>query len=56
MDAMSNIYSPENIARSRARAASMRHQVAEGVLEDIWLTTADEIDTYANEREMHHAS
>lgn len=48
---MENIYSAENIARSRARATSIRNQVANGLLEDAWLVTADEIDSYARERE-----
>ncbi len=47
---MENIYSRENIARSRARADSIRRQVADGELELSWLVTADEIEKYADER------
>ena len=49
---MTNIYTPENIARSRARAASMRALVDEGHLGAEWRTVADEIDAYADEREQ----
>lgn len=46
-----NIYSPENIARSRARAAWMRAAVERGELGAEWLDTATEVEAYANERE-----
>lgn len=49
---VTNIYTPENIARSRARAASMRDLVDQGQLEPEWRTVADEIDAYADEREQ----
>ena len=49
---LNDIYSPENIARSRARAASIRRSVGDGVLEPYWLETADEMDAYALEREQ----
>lgn len=50
---MNDIYSPENIARSRMRAAALRAMVADGRLDarDGWLTTADEVDAAADERE-----
>ena len=48
---MHDIYSTENIARSRARAKSIRSQVANRQLPDSWLVTADEIDNYASDRE-----
>ena len=48
---MDDIYSPENIARSRARAAAIRADVQDGSLEASWLNVADEVDDYANERE-----
>lgn len=46
-----DIYSPENIARSRARAAGIRATHAEGELSDDWLEVADQVDAYADERE-----
>ncbi len=49
---LTDIYSPENIARSRARAEEIRAKVAEGELDaEDWLRAADEIETYAAERE-----
>lgn len=50
-DPMDNIYSPENIARSRARAASMREMVAAGTLGPEHFQIADDMDQYADERE-----
>ena len=51
-----DIYSPENIARSRARAAAFRVKVERGELGAEWLTTADEVDAYADERERDAAA
>ena len=48
---MTDIYSPENIARSRARARGMRQMVLEGKLAENWNAIADEVDAYADERE-----
>ena len=48
---MTDIYIPENIARSRARARGMRQMVASGELAENWNAIADEVDAYANERE-----
>ena len=48
---MTDIYTAANIARSRARAASIRRAVADGTLASYWLDTADEVDVYADERE-----
>lgn len=49
---MSDIYSAENIARSRARAAGIRRMVADGELEaGEWLQIADDVEAYALERE-----
>jgi hypothetical protein len=56
MDPLNNIYSPENIARSRARAASMREGIAAGRIHDPdgeYLAAADAIDADADEREKH---
>jgi hypothetical protein len=53
MSALDDIYSPENIARSRARAASIRRSVVAGELAPYWLETADEMDAYALERELN---
>lgn len=50
---LSDIYSPENIARSRARATNLRRMVARGEIGAEWLTTADEVDAYAAEREAY---
>ena len=47
---MTNIYTAENVARSRARAAGIRQMVADGRLSADWLVTADEVDVYADER------
>lgn len=51
-DPLLNIFSAENIARSRARAAGIREMVAAGTLTDSWATTADAIDADADEREL----
>ena len=50
---MNDIYSPENIERSRLRAREIRLRVDEGRLPDPaeWLRVADEVDAYADERE-----
>ena len=48
---MTNIYTPENIARSRARAREIRQMAIRGKLAANWFATADEIDAYADERE-----
>lgn len=50
-----NIYSPENIARSRARAAQIREQLDNGDLPDpdgMWAQAALDIEQYATEREQ----
>lgn len=49
---MTDIYSPENIARSRSRAAAIRAQVSRGELDATWLETAAEMEAYAREREL----
>lgn len=48
---MIDIYSPENIARSRERAAAIRVMVAEGILEPEWLDGAAAIEADATQRE-----
>jgi hypothetical protein len=51
VSALDDIYSPENIARSRTRAANMRRMVASGEIGPEWSQAADQIDIYADERE-----
>ena len=46
-----NIYTPENIARSRTRAQHLRERVRAGELPDGWLLIAEQIESYADERE-----
>lgn len=53
---MDDIYSPENIARSRSRAAHFRELVAEGTIDESWLVTAGEVEAYAEEREKEAAA
>lgn len=55
-DPLADIYSPENIARSRGRAAWMRAAVERGELGREWLNTAAEVDAYADERAAHAAA
>lgn len=52
---LDDIYSPENIARSKARAASIRQQVQDGRLPADWEQTAREIEADAVEREQGRA-
>ena len=49
---MTDIYSPENIARSRARAKAMREMATAGELAENWFGIADDVDAYADEREL----
>jgi ATP-dependent protease HslVU (ClpYQ) peptidase subunit len=46
-----DIYSPANIARSRARAATIRTRVEAGELGAEWLDIAAEVEAYADDRE-----
>lgn len=50
---MDDIYSPENIARSRARAAQMRAQIEAGDLSpaDEWSEVVTAMEADADERE-----
>lgn len=54
---LDDIYSPENIARSRARATGIRDMVAGGNFDDAqaleWLEAADAIDAGADDRELN---
>lgn len=52
MSALADVFSPENIARSRARAAKIRSAVDRGELGAEWLDIAADIETGADEREM----
>ncbi|MDR6868160.1 hypothetical protein J2Y69_002771 [Microbacterium resistens] len=49
---MTDIYSPDNIARSRARAAEFRERVERGELDETYLEVAVEMEAYADEREQ----
>lgn len=49
---LADIYSPENIARSRARAAQMRADAAAGILPPEWAKIADDVEAYATQREQ----
>jgi hypothetical protein len=54
VDEIDNIYSAENIARSRGRAAALRRMVDAGELDDAdgeWLRAADGIERDAAARE-----
>ena len=55
VDDMDNIYSAANIERSRGRARAFRKLVADGTLPTSYLGIADEMDTFANERELMSA-
>ncbi|MET0716227.1 MAG: hypothetical protein ABWY57_15065 [Mycetocola sp.] len=46
-----DIYSPENIERSRARARGIRAMVEDGKLGREWLDFATEVERLADERE-----
>ena len=48
---MTDIYTAENIARSRARATMIRQMATRENLGQNWFEIADEIDAYANRRE-----
>lgn len=50
-DPLSNIYSPENIARSRARAAIMQQMIDDGTLPATYQQVVSDMLAYAGERE-----
>jgi len=50
-DPLDDVYSAENIARSRSRSASIRAAVSAGELGPEWVEVADGIDAGADERE-----
>lgn len=49
-ESASDINSPANVARSRARAADIRLRVAEGALGPEWSKMADDVDASADQR------
>lgn len=55
MSVSDDIYSPENIERSRARARGIRALVEEGNLDPAWLSAAAEAERLADERESAEA-
>jgi hypothetical protein len=51
MSVSDNIYSAENIERSRGRARAIRNQIEAGIIGAHWLPIVAEVERYADERE-----
>lgn len=47
-----SIYTPQNIARSRARAQAIREAVERGELDESWRNISVVMEAYADEREQ----